>query len=145
MGRVMATVTRRPYVNTDITDTPLMRVRLMVTMGRAGFPVEYLSEPGRGSGGAFGVEGLDRASAAVGAVVAGADAGLSADADLLVDAASHMVRLAAFTAVADFTVAVGSMAAVASTVVVAAASTVAEVMVAADTGSRRLNRSSAIR
>ncbi len=139
MGRVMATVTRRPYVNTDITDTPLMRVRLMVTMGRAGFPGEYLSEPGRGSGGAFGVEGLDRASAAVGAVVAGADAGLSAD------AASHMVRLAAFTAVADFTVAVGSMAAVASTVVVAAASTVAEVMVAADTGSRRLNRSSAIR
>jgi hypothetical protein len=135
MGRVMATVTRRPYVNTDTTDTPLMRVRLMVTTGRVGFPVEYLSEPGHGSAGAFGVEDSGRA----GAVEAGADAGSTADADstvgaaLLEDAASHAARLV------DFTVAAGSMAAVDSTVVVADF-TVAADMAAVDTGNRGLNR-----
>jgi hypothetical protein len=145
LGRVMATGMRRPYVNTDTTDTPLTRVRPMVTTDRAGFPVEYLSEPGLGSvAGAFSVEGSDRAS-----VVVLADAGSSADAVLLGDAALlgdvalpgdadlRTVRLA------DSTVAAGSMAGVADSMVAVVDSTAAADMAAAvDTGNGRLNRSS---
>jgi hypothetical protein len=139
LGRVMTTVTRRPYVNTDTTDTPLTRVHPMGTTGRAGFPVEYLSEPGLGSvAGAFLVEGSDRASVVVLADAgSSADAVLQADVALLGDAALRTVRLA------DSTVAAGSMAAVAdSMVAVVEDSTAAVDMAAADTGNRRLNRSS---
>lgn len=147
LGRVMTTVTRRPYVNTDTTDTPLTRVHPMGTTGRAGFPVEYLSEPGLGSvAGAFLVEGSDRASAVVLAgagssadAVLLADAALLAGVALLGDAALRTVRLADSTvAVADSMVAVVAD----SMVAVVEDSTAAADMAAADTGNRRLNRSS---
>lgn len=142
----MTTVTRRPYVNTDTTDTPLTRVHPMGTTGRAGFPVEYLSEPGLGSvAGAFLVEGSDRASVVVLADAgSSADAVLQADVALLGDAALRTVRLADSTVAAgSMAAAAGSMAAVAdSMVAVVEDSTAAVDMAAADTGNRRLNRSS---
>ncbi|MFZ0774510.1 MAG: hypothetical protein ACLP56_07805 [Candidatus Sulfotelmatobacter sp.] len=123
-----------------------MPVRLTVTTGLTGFPVEYLSALGRGMAvGAVAVGAVAVGAAAVGATADEAitvGAGSSVGTGSLADAGLLGVRLAASTVepAADFMAArEASMVAVASTAVVAV--TVAAVTAEAGTGNRHPIRS----